>query len=188
MTTGAQTRKGRRNLILLAVLFIAPLAAAWLLYFGGDGWRPSGSAAHGELIEPVVALPTAGSPFGDVWALTVTADTRCMAACADALVTIRQVRLSLGKEIDRIGRVLLIRRDPVLTTEIARDHPGLRIIDARGGAAADWRAQFPDHDDDGAWVYLVDPLGNLMMRFPAGIDPGDMREDLKRLLRLSRIG
>lgn len=188
MTTSAETRRGRRNLLLLVALFLGPLVAAWLLYSGSDGWRPSGSAANGELIEPLIELPTDGAPFGEVWTLTVTAGVQCDAACTDALVKTRQVRLTLNKDMDRIGRVLLIASDPALATPLAADHPDLEIVDTRDGDAAGWLVKFPGHGTPGAFVYLVDPLGNLMMRFPADIEPGAMREDLKRLLKLSRIG
>ena len=102
----AQTASGRRRLLILAALFLGPLAAAWLLYFGLDGWRPSGSAAHGELIAPVVPLPEVDAGlltsapaqplFRGVWTLTLLGGDRCGEHCTHALVNVRQVRLAMG--------------------------------------------------------------------------------------------
>lgn len=189
--------KSRRRLVFLAALFLGPLALAWLLYFGAGGWRPTGSAAHGELIQPPVALADVSPRYllGDApdglfrktWSLAVMGADACTERCLDALVKIRQIRLTLGKDMDRIGRVLAVSADERQIPAIAEQHPGLVVV-ASEGDMRNVIASFPGAMQGGEWIYVVDPLGNLMMRFPSDIDSHDIREDLKRLLRLSRIG
>ena len=194
----AKTASGRRRLLILAALFLGPLAAAWLLYFGLDGWRPSGSAAHGELIAPVVPLPEVDAGlltsapaqplFRGVWTLTLLGGDRCGEHCTHALVNVRQVRLAMGKDMDRIGRTLSVAPTAPGLDDLIAAHPGLVILDASDPAVRDLTAQFPDGRRAGEWIYLTDPLGNLMLRFPWDAPPEDIKADLKRLLRLSRIG
>jgi hypothetical protein len=192
------TGTGRRRLLTLAALFIGPLAAAWLLYFGLGGWRPTGSTAHGELISPVVSLPelaaTTLTPapqrplFRGVWTLTLLGGEQCSEHCEHALVNARQVRLALGKEMDRIGRALISAPDAPQLDALIEAHPGLVVVDAGDPGWRELAARFPDAADSGEWIYLTDPLGNLMMRFAWDTPPADIKADLKRLLKLSRIG
>ena len=184
--------------MFLALLFIGPLALAWLLYFGMGGWRPSGNAANGELIDPPVPLAQVAPPllagdapnelFRNVWSLTVLGGNACSAECSEALVKIRQIRLTLGKDMDRVGRVLLLAGPGAQAQEIGAEHPGLVVVDAGSEEAAQLLREFPGAADAGDWIYLVDPLGNLMMRYGWDEESHAIREDLKRLLRLSRIG
>jgi hypothetical protein len=183
--------------VLLFVLFFGPLAMAWVLYYGSGDWRPEGRSNHGVLIEPPTPLPETALVLADgsltrpdvlrhVWTLLYIDDGVCAEACREALYRSRQVRIALGKEIERVQRLYLYRGD---NTDLAGDHPDLIAADAGSPGGLDLLAAFPlDAPPSGDNIYLVDPLGNLMMRFPLEDDARDIYLDLKKLLKLSRIG
>ncbi|NHA14275.1 cytochrome oxidase assembly protein [Thioalkalivibrio sp. XN279] len=191
------TQPKRRNLQAwgLFLLFFGPLAVAMFLYYGTD-WRPGGTGNHGELVRPpqptpVVTLPgTEAYPDGDGflrdrWTLVYVARSPCEEACQEALYNGRQMRLALGRLMDRVERVYLFTTEPPEAGFLAAEHPDLVVVDATGAAGEALLTAFAGQDE-GYW--LVDPLGNVMMRYPADQTPKGMMEDIKKLLRLSRIG
>ncbi len=188
-------RTSRLIPVLLALLFFGPLAAAILLYYvGGDEWRPSGSVAHGILLEDSRALPTGGIPlpdgatadFGGKWSLIYVGRGDCGEACRQTLYHTRQVRRALGKEADRVQRLFVSTGGAPNSGFIAADHPGLLVL-GDGLASRDTvlaaLGEFAEGD-----VFIADPLGNLVLRFPAGSTMKDMHEDLELLLKASQIG
>jgi len=187
-------RRGRRTLLLLAAIFLLPVAASFALYYGRI-WRPAGSSSKGELITPARPLDVAGlrNPDGsaaspgalkDKWSLIYIGDGACDAACRSALVFGRQTRLALNNEMSRVQRVFLATGNCCANDYFAKEQPGLVALDA--SAAQRLLAQFPA--DRGHSLYIVDPLGNLMMRHDATHTSKDLLDDLKKLLRLSHIG
>jgi hypothetical protein len=174
-----------RNLRLLGLLgglFLLPLALAFWVYYGTD-WRPVKTVNHGELIHPARPLPAyAGLPpdlFHHKWTLVYIGDGQCDDNCRKALVVMRQTRLSLNNEMGRVERVFLATGECCAQQP---DHPGLKVLAAPpdlGIFPADARAQT---------LFIVDPLGNLMMRFDVQQDPKGLLQDLKKLLTLSHIG
>jgi cytochrome oxidase Cu insertion factor (SCO1/SenC/PrrC family) len=191
MNTTRRT-KGRLQFLLIAALFLGPLALAAWLYYGGQAMQPEGRTNHGTLLEPIVNLQDAlpGSALHahaeGRWLLLYANEGDCDDACQFSLYTLRQSRLMLGKEMDRLVRVFLhgaIAPDTVL---LAREHAGL-VTMSDAELAALLRERSPAATESGGY-FLVDPLGNLVMYFEPGIDPGDMVDDIKRLLKLSRIG
>jgi cytochrome oxidase Cu insertion factor (SCO1/SenC/PrrC family) len=187
-------RRGRRTLLLLAAIFLLPVAASFALYYGKI-WRPAGSSSKGELITPARPLDVAGlrNPDGsaaspgalrDKWSLIYIGDGACDAACRSALVFGRQTRLALNNEMSRVQRVFLATGNCCANDYFAKEQPGLVALDA--SAAQRLLAQFPA--DRGHSLYIVDPLGNLMMRHDATHTSKDLLDDLKKLLRLSHIG
>ena len=183
----------RRPLLLILILFVGPLAAAFWLYYGSS-WRPSGLTSHGELIQPVIVLPALPKATGDgnvlagKWSLLVvgTGDAGCDADCRNALIYARQTWLSLGRLSSRVQRVLLAGPGCCDSAYLHREHDGLVVADAGAGPAAALLAAIPE--PRGHYVFVVDPLGNLMMRYDVRDDPKGLREDLKKLLELSHIG
>ena len=120
-----------------------------------------------------------------VWTLLYIDQGDCAELCQEALYRSRQVRTALGKESERIQRVFLRGSN----VDLADDHPDLIVADARSAGARDLIATFPaSAQPDTGNIYLIDPLGNLMMRFPLEDNPRGMLLDLKKLLKLSRIG
>jgi cytochrome oxidase Cu insertion factor (SCO1/SenC/PrrC family) len=193
-------RRSRLGLVGLAALFFVPLAVSFWLYYGTD-WRPSGGAQHGELIDPARPLPEAsltradGTPTGDDflrgdWHLVYVGEGACGAPCRETLVKARQVRLALDKDVNRVSRVFLYSGATPDPGYLAAEHPDLvaaRLDDEAGRAVL---AAFPQDPPPAAagHLYIVDPLGNLMMRYPADAPPRAILSDLERLLRLSHIG
>ncbi|MBS0579343.1 MAG: cytochrome oxidase assembly protein [Proteobacteria bacterium] len=187
-----------RTLALLAALFIVPLALAFFTYYG-TSWRPIGSVNHGELISPPRPLPASALPavlpapaaadrlFRDKWTLVYVGDGGCPQECQQALYVMRQTRLSLNNDMTRVARVFLATAGCCARELLGREHPGLVVVDASGGAAQALLAQFPAADREHT-LYVVDPLGNLMMRYDARANPRGLLDDLRKLLRLSHIG
>jgi hypothetical protein len=205
MTANALRARNLRTLALLAALFLVPLVMAFFTYYG-TAWRPAGHINHGRLITParplpVIALPrvpldaaapTAGAAapalaWRGVWSLVYVGDGGCDAACREALYLMRQTRLSLNNDMTRVQRVFLVTAGCCAREFLARAHPGLVVLDATGPAAQPLRREFSAADRAHS-VFIVDPLGNLVMSYDARSDPHGLLEDLKKLLRLSHIG
>lgn len=196
MSGRSGTLTGRRALWLLVLLFFAPLLVSFWLYYG-SGWRPSGRTSHGELIEPprqLLALasgaaraPAAAALFRDHWSLVYVGNGGCDAACRQVLYLMRQTHAALGRLAPRVQRVFLASADCCDRAFLAREHPALRVIDASDAGAAPLLAAFGDDGRDRA-IFIVDPLGNLMMRYDTQLGPRGLLQDLKRLLELSHIG
>jgi hypothetical protein len=188
--TGAGPGRKRFTLWVILALCAAPIIASYVAY---HFWRPSGHVNYGELLEPrplsdaeLVSLGGERFSFSQLkgsWILlTATTSEVCDAACNERLVYMRQVRLAQGKESDRIERVWVIARTTKTEAALIAEHPGLHIVRdmqnalvpalPRGGASEP--------------IYIVDPLGNLMMRFPADPDPRRILKDMSRLLRHSK--
>jgi cytochrome oxidase Cu insertion factor (SCO1/SenC/PrrC family) len=168
----------------------APIVASYIAYYF---WRPSSHVNYGELIQPQ-PLPNTplqtldGRPFrwselkGE-WVLLTVDRAGCDERCRTKLVYTRQIRLAQGKETDRIERVWLLADGGVPDPVLLAQHPGLRALRAAGNEVA--KTLPIDAAPDGR-IYIVDPLGNLMMRFPPDPDPRRMLKDLSRLLRHSQ--
>ncbi len=194
MNEQKQRRRGRLQFILLAVMFLGPLALAIYLYYGVDDWSPPGRTNHGTLIEPVVVLPQVpiGSLAGESispqalrrhWTMLYVNPEPCGETCRQEIIKIRQVRLALGAEANRVERLYLSGAEPPAADWLERTQAGLISASLDDNPAlAD---ALPSRD---AAIYFVDPLGNLMMRFPTDADPEDIKDDLKKLLKVSRIG
>jgi hypothetical protein len=197
MSDPSSRASGRRNLVILAAVFLLPVIAAFALYFGGI-WRPEASSAKGELIQPPRTLEFSGlrhadgAPAGEAvlkgkWSLIYIGDGRCDAACRTALTYGRQSRLALNKDMQRVQRVFLSTAQCCDHQYLKAEQPGLVVLDASSAEGQRLLAQFPE--DRATSLFVVDPLGNLMMRHEASqlIDKA-LLTDLKKLLKLSQIG
>ncbi|NMG44925.1 hypothetical protein GPA22_14455 [Aromatoleum toluvorans] len=189
--TPAQTRAGRRTLALLAFVCVLPVAASYFAYYV---WQPEGRTNYGELLVPA-ALPdavlpgVAGQPdfarseLDGRWTLLFAAPGTCDRACAEALYAMRQSRLAQGEEMDRVARLWLVSDAATPADDLLAPHAGLRL--ARATPA--WLERLPGAER-GRHVYLVDPRGSVMMRFPENADPRRVVKDLQRLLKYSALG
>ncbi len=188
----AANPRGQLQLAIMALIFLGPLALAAWLYYGGESLQPEGRANHGVLLEPIVTLDdfAPGTTLAEateghrrhVYANT----TGCGDDSREGLYTTRQIRLMLGRELDRVVRVFLHGDAPLDTLFIEAEHEGL-VTFGETSLADYLRSRLPQ-GTPGNGYYLVDPLGNLVLYFPPGTTPRDMVSDIKRLLRLSRIG
>lgn len=190
--TKQKDTKGRIQLFLISLVFFGPLILAVWLYFGGSGLQPMGRTNHGALLEPVLnirdVLPDSAIHTHNEghWLLVYPNEEGCDVTCERALYTLRQSRLMLGKEMERLVRVFLHGNSAVDTVFIAEQHAGLVALeDSRLSELLNKKK--PGELATGGF-YLVDPLGNLVMYFRPDIDPSAMVEDIKHLLELSRIG
>jgi cytochrome oxidase Cu insertion factor (SCO1/SenC/PrrC family) len=203
-------RRQRRILIGVALMFFAPLALAFLLYYGTNHWHPGGRVNAGELVEPPrplpeLILPLAAPPLPGAGAAgAATATTAhflkgkwtflylqsgvCEEECRRHLYDTRQVRLALDREMTRVQRVFISDADCCDIVALRETHPDLIVVRA-GPADAPLLALLPTTAAVNSHrIYLIDPLGNLMMLYEGDAKPKGMLEDMKRLLRLSSIG
>jgi hypothetical protein len=178
--------RSRRVLLLLVALFFAPLLLSFLMYYGLS-WRPAGHTNHGTLIEPPRPLPAASAVFLGKWSLVYVGSGDCDAECHNALYFMRQTQLGLGHLLPRVQRVFIATARCCDQAFLEREHSGLLTVDPPESERAPLLAQFPADARDKT-LFIVDPRGNLMMRYDAHADPRGLHEDLEKLLNLSHIG
>jgi hypothetical protein len=187
--------QARRKLLLLAALFFTPVIAAILIFYYAPQWF-SGRVNYGTLISPARAVPQLGltdvqgmwavDALKGKWSLVYLAGDTCDDDCQDRLVLARQVRLSLNQNRGRVQRLYLAPTPAALAAarkELAEDHPDLVFL-ARSGNAA---SEFFEATDPHA-LYLLDPLGNWLMVYAGDVAARGLQRDLKKLLRVSRVG
>ena len=205
----AHDRRQRRMLIAIALFFFAPLAVSFLLYYGSGGWRPGRQVNRGDLISPARPLPEVRLPVaraGTVatpqeltkadflktkWTLLYWGPGVCSERCRTNLYNMRQVRLLLNRNMDRVQRVFVADGECCDWPFLQHDHPDLLTVFATPDAAP-LLALFPAFNGivpaTADRIYIVDPLGNVMMSYAPDANPKGMLEDLKRLLGLSQVG
>ncbi|HEY6452522.1 MAG TPA: hypothetical protein VIX87_07985 [Steroidobacteraceae bacterium] len=188
MSPPPATPVARRVPLLLLLLFIAPLLLAYAMYYGWH-WRPPGQTNHGTLIEPPRRLQTAGASavFQGRWSLVYIGAGECDANCRYALYFMRQTHFGLGKNIPRVQRVFIATGHCCDRAFLEREHPGLITLTGQGQDGAALLAQFPQ-ERRASTLFIVDPLGNIMMRYDVHADPRGLHDDLQKLLTLSHIG
>jgi len=199
----------KRALYLVIAVCLAPVVISYVMYYGV---RPDARTNYGELIEPqqpisnlktkLLVRPERESGFLDViktwpqqdprhqfadlgafrgrWLMVRVGPAACDEKCQEQLWQMRQVRLTSGRERDRVERVWLVTDDKA--PSLRADDQGTWVLALPAPGATDSKSLVPGQ------VYMVDPLGNLMMRFPTDADPAGMKKDLLKLLKASRIG
>ena len=185
----------RAHIAAVAVLFVAPMAVAWFMFLGQSG-TGSVAGAHGMLAQPPLPLGEMELPAGGDagveaqlagrWSLLYLHKGACEQACKDALTRMRQVRLALGKDADRLQRVFVPLDSAARGAGLAQSFTGMAIVpqDAPGRHDLVQRigARQPGE------VLLVDPLGNLVLSYPPEIEADGLFRDTRHLLKLSKIG
>jgi hypothetical protein len=181
----------RRYRILYAIILVCvtPIVASYLAYYV---FPPVRRTNYGALLPPrslgSVELQTLdGRPFdfrqlAGKWILVTAAGGECTGACPDALLQMRQQRLMTGKDSERVERVWLIIDNAPLSTLLMREYEGTYFVRAPAGAVSEWMANGPELN---GVVWLVDPMGTLMLRWPRDPDPRRVKADLARLLTAS---
>ena len=183
---------------MLAVLAVcaSPLIASYLTYYV---IKPEGRTNYGDLIDPrAYPIPNLGATsldrqpasledFKGKWVMMQISDADCTDACRKRLHDMRQLRLAQGKEMERIERVWLVTDDKPLETMLMREYDGTHMLRVKPEVLNKWLPA-----DNGTTpadhIYMIDPLGNLMMRFPKDADPNKIKKDLAKLLKASRVG
>ena len=166
----------RLKLIGIFLACAAPFVLGWAAWYFEWGTGKSGN--YGELIEPRTLSEPPFTQLRGKWVLVTFDAAACDAYCEKKLYFMRQVRTAQGKDQSRIERLWLLTDKAAPRAELLAAIEGTRISRASPGG-------FPG---ERAHIYLVDPLGNLMMRFPRDPDPSKMLKDLQRLLKYSGIG
>lgn len=189
-------RKGRWKLLAVLLVCASPLLLSYLTYYV---IKPSGRTNYGDLIDPskypipqlgastLDGKPASLEQFKGKWIMLNVDNGDCQQACRDQLVQMRQLRLMQGKERERVERVWLVTDATPLDTMLMRVIEGTRMLRAPSDAVNKWLpveqgGSAADH------IYLIDPLGNLMMRFPKDADPAKVKKDIGKVLKASAIG
>lgn len=193
--SAAPPRRSNRALWLLLAVCVSPVIASYFFYYV---MPPAGRTNYGELVEPQRPLPALelrqldGAPFDaerwrGKWLMLVAGGGDCDAECVQRLYAMRQVRATTGKDRDRIERAWLITDAAPLSTVLMREYDGTHLLRAQPQQVAAWLAADPQARF-GERIWLVDPLGNLMLSWPANADPNRMKKDVAKLLKASRVG
>ena len=188
------TSKNRKKLILVVAIFLLPIMASYFAYYV---WNPQGAVGnYGELISPVTLSETitlAKLEGGETtlkelrgkWILVQVDAGACDAACEQKLYAMRQVRLMQGREQDRVVRLWLVTDNVAPNPLVKQKIDNMLLLKDASGALI---AKLPAPINAKQHIYFIDPLGNLMMRWPANADIKRMHKDIQRLLKYSQIG
>lgn len=183
--------RGRLKLLAIMALFALPIIASTVTYLY---FRPEATGNYGELLAPPQPITTGrflrvgGGAFAFAelrgkWILIASDSGACAGACMDKLTLMRQVRLMTGRNAMRLERVFVADDIEAVAPATLAPFDGMHAITPPPGMALPLSAV-----NDRAHIYLVDPLGNVMIRFPAQADPRRMLRDLERLLKASQVG
>ena len=190
MSENAKPPRSSAALWVIIGLCAAPMIAAYIAYYV---WPPERHVNYGELLEPrpagdIEVMGGDGRPLqlsslkGD-WLMLSIDDAACPERCERKLVYMRQVRLALGTNKDRIERLWIVTGAGRPDEALLREHDGLLVARDPAGALA---KRLPAGGSAADHVYVIDPLGNLMLRFPPEPDPRRMLKDMSRLMRHSK--
>lgn len=180
----------QRRLIQLCAVALVPIGFAYLLYFFVEGKQPWGSTSKGRLLNPIISADSLGlknlqgeqqSLAGqEVWWLLVVSENTCVEACENALYLVRGAHVLLNKDMSRVRRAWLSlqvasQEIEERASEIENKYPELHRFAGKLGALE-------------AGVYIVDPLANIVLYYQYSEAGKPLLDDLKKLLKVSRIG
>lgn len=207
--TPSTSRKPRSiwPLILIVLLCLAPVVFAVLAYYVPSlGLRPTGTSNYGTLVQPQRPMPDAqalpltsldGQPFDlnslrGKWLLVSADSGACPESCVKKLFILRNSHASQGKNVDRLARIWFLTDKAEVDGQILEAYKGTHMLRADPARLAAFLApQASPAELEAALkapMWIIDPLGNLMMQFPADADPISVRDDISKLIRNSRIG
>lgn len=183
-------------LVALFAVFFLPIFLAWALNVELSRWLPFGRTNHGQLIQPAQRFDAStltrvdGAPIDETllsgkWTLVYIEPSACMAECDRAAYRMRQSRYAMGKDMERVQRLVVSPRPFAKDAagKLLAYDPSLTVV----AAGPEW-IQGPRPAKGQAEIYLVDPQGYLVMWYRADADPTGLIKDLKRLLKISKIG
>lgn len=195
----------RQAFVLLALIFLAPAFVAWVMHHSGEaGWRPGGTTNKGMLVHParpldlpaemMIGSKSVTDYLSGLWTLVYIGDADCDAVCNENLYKMRQIRIAQNENMNRVQRLYLVTGgvlpDPLVSL-LEKEYPDMDVLPVGALQEQQFAPYFliDNTSMQGAErVYIVDPLGNLMMYYPQDADPGGMLKDLKKLLKYSKIG
>lgn len=203
-TNKPAVKRSLTPMVLVFLCSLAPIVAAFVVYMNPQWW-PSDSSNYGTLLTPQRPMPAAselrlttldGKPFDleslkGKWLLVAADGAACPESCARKLFITRNSHASQGKNVDRLARVWFITDDAVVPDKVLEAYKGTVMVRvdpdqlARFLLARDTAAGQPGLQDP---IWVIDPLGNLMMQYPAEADGVRVRKDISKLVYNSRIG
>lgn len=193
-------------IVLIALICLAPVVFAALAYFMPSlGLRPTESSNYGKLLEQRAVLSTAPTTFKTLegeyfdlnslkgkWILLNAGSGQCDENCVRKLFILRNSHASQGKNVDRVTRVWLITDDVTPDAELQAAYAGTHMLRTDLHTAASLLAPSLSPDEQKSYLeagmWIIDPMGHLMMEFPPDADPLKVRKDLSKLLYHSRVG
>lgn len=201
--------KSKTPLIIIMLMSLAPVIAALLVYFNPE-WRPTGGANYGALIEPQRPIPEAkdlplttldGQAFDlnslkGKWIIAAADVAECPESCARKLFILRNSHASQGKHVERLARVWFITDDGPVPEKVLEAYKGAVMVRVNplilekfllGKTPADATTE-QARTDLAPPMWIIDPLGNLILQYPPAADPELFRKELRKLLQNSRIG
>ena len=188
---GAPKGKSLATLWILLAVCVSPFLASFLLYTYAP---PKSRVNYGELVEPVPlvsfeATLTDGRPLGlgelkGKWTFVQVDGPDCSPTCVEKLYSMRQVRIAQGKNMDRVQRLWLLDGDGPINSDLLKAYEGTLIAHEGKRRLA---VQLPVATAVRDHIWIIDPLGNVMMRYPAHADPSGIKKDMERLLKVSQI-
>ncbi|ENO15273.2 hypothetical protein J057_07981 [Marinobacter nanhaiticus D15-8W] len=194
--TPAQVRRGRRIALLLFAIGFGPMIVATVMFY--TGWmNPTGQSNNGTLVRPPVAVADLGLVNGDgepladrfgpqkadaTWMMLVVAGGECAAECQEQVYLARQVNTALGKNQDRMQRAAYLEQAP----DDLSGYPDMPLMQSGNGESPRWPGNVDIERTP--QIYVIDPFGNIMMRYGPGHTGKAMLEDLKHLMKISHIG
>ncbi len=185
--------------MILIMLFLGPLFGAFLWYYGLNAKLIPDQINNSPLVDPPITLEEFANPkHGDVpftladlkrkWTIVHIVGEACNEGCETFLYNTRQVRLATGRDAHRIARLIMIE-DFESVDWFQLEHPdAILVMDTEKGIEDQLQAVFKTLEPGSKHALLIDPLGNVMMAIPSDLPPKLLLKDLKKLLKLSRIG
>jgi cytochrome oxidase Cu insertion factor (SCO1/SenC/PrrC family) len=187
--------KGRLALVGIALMFFVPIFLSWYLVFFSDYKDGIKTVNYGELISPIINLSDLDmKSFSDdklyshdkTWILAFLIQEECNELCQENFYQIRQIRLAIGKDQDKLERLVLAKAT-LDWGNYKNEYPGQKYIDSSminfDGIISAFKSN-PELKGDS--IYLIDPYGNLMMQYKNGTDPTGIIKDIERLIRNAR--
>lgn len=175
----------RKMLLLLAAVCGLPIVLSYLAFYI---WKPQKTMNYGELISPaplagtftdLEGKPATVSSLRGKWVLLYAAPAACNDTCRQLIYYMRQARTAQGEDMERIERVWIITDEAAPDAAWLKDYAGMKIL--RG------KPVLPAPVDAARHLYLLDPLGNLIMRYPENPEPKRIIKDLARLMKFSNV-
>ena len=190
MLDEATIRSNRIKFVMIGVLLLSPIVISYTLFF--TGYQPGSSMNYGELLD-LQKLSGSGviqrknvifrvKDLHGKWVMLTVDSGNCDEACKQKLFFMRQIRTMQNKNMHRIERLWLVDDNVPVEDTLWDEYDGTLIVNAQDSELLN---QIATGETRRKHIYLIDPYGNLMMRFPEQLEPRKMSEDLKRLLQVS---
>jgi hypothetical protein len=201
--------RSKTPLVIILLMSLAPVVAALLVYFNPE-LRPTGGANYGMLIEPQRPMPSGkdltlttldGQPFDlnslkGKWIIAAADGAECPESCARKLFILRNSHASQGKHVDRLARIWFITDDAPVPEKVLEAYKGAVMVRVDpvalqkfllGGPAQGVSPELA-RQELAPPMWIIDPLGNLILQYPPVADPELFRKELRKLIQNSRIG